>query len=146
MIRRIDRVLIVTVTALVGLVAITAGWTMVTSGTVDGHRLPADWLSSHALFSDYLVPGLILLLMIGVGGVLTAAVNVADGRLGSIAALAYGLILVGWILGELWFLTQTMVLTWVILATGALLVAVGAPDALPALRERFRRQRRQPSA
>ena len=146
MIRRIDRVLIVTVTALVGLVAITAGWTMVTSGTVDGYRLPADWLSSHALFSDYLVPGLILLLMIGVGGVLTAAVNVADGRLGSIAALAYGLILVGWILGELWFLTQTMVLTWVILATGALLAAVGAPDSLPALRERFRRQRRQPSA
>ena len=42
---------------------------------VGGYRLPTDWLTSYAPFSDYLVPGLLLLVVIGVGGVLTAVVN-----------------------------------------------------------------------
>src|SRR5207244_8557329 len=89
---------------------------------------------------DYLVPGLLLLVVIGVGGVLTAVVNILDDRLGPFAALGYGAILVGWILGELLFMTQTMVLTWVILATGAVLIALAAPGVLSVLRERVRRR------
>jgi hypothetical protein len=146
MFRRIDRTVIVIVTALVGLSAIIPGWTMLTSGTVGGYTLPTDWFSSYAPFSDYVVPGLILLLVIGVGGVLTAAVNVVNADLGPFAALAYGLVLVGWILGELVFMTQTMVLTWVILGAGVVVVALAAPGVLPALKERMGRQGGQPAA
>ena len=146
MIRRIDRAVVVTVTALVGLSAIIPGWTMVTSGTVGGYRLPADWLSSYSPFSDYLVPGMVLLLGIGVGGVLAAVVNVLDARLGPFAGFAYGLVLVGWIAGELVFMTQTMVLTWVILAAGLVLVALTAPQVLPVLRERLGHRGRRTSA
>jgi hypothetical protein len=46
-------------------------------------------------------------------------------------ALVMGLVLVGWIGGELVFLTQTMVMTWVILGSGCVLIALGAPYALP---------------
>jgi hypothetical protein len=146
MIHRIDRAVVVTVTALVGLSAIIPGWTMATSGTVGGYRLPTDWFSSYAPFRDYLIPGLILLVVIGIGGVLTAAVDVADTRTGSIAAFAYGMVLVGWILGELVFMTQTMVLTWAILAAGVIVAALSAPDALPALRERFSGRRTRSGA
>jgi hypothetical protein len=132
MIRRIDRAIVVSVTALVGLTATFAGWTMATSGTVGGYKLPNDWFTSYSPFSDYVIPGLILFAVIGIGGVLTAAVNVADARAGAVAALAYGIILVGWILGELLFLTQTMVLTWVMLAAGLVVAALAAPYALPA--------------
>lgn len=100
---------------------------MVTSGTVGGYRLSTNWFRSYAPFSDYLVPGLILLLVIGVGGVLVAIVNVVDRKVGSYAALAYGLVLVGWIAGELFFLAQTMVLTWVILGAGVFPVVLGVP-------------------
>jgi len=143
MLRRIDRAVVVIVIAVVGLSAIIPGWTIATSGTVGGFRLPADWLSSYAPFSDFVIPGLILLLVIGGGGVVTAALYVADVRLGSMVALAYGLVLVGWIVGELVFMTQTMVLTWVILAAGVVVAVLAAPEALPALRERLAGPHRQ---
>jgi hypothetical protein len=146
MLRRIDRAVVVILTALVGLTAIIPGWTMMTSGTVGGYRLPTDWFSRYAPFSDYVVPGMILLVVIGLGGVLTAVVNVVDHRLGPFAALAYGAILVGWILGELVFMTQTMVLTWVILATGVVLIALAAPRVITTLGGRARRQVGQPVA
>ncbi|TMC09121.1 MAG: hypothetical protein E6J41_11305 [Chloroflexi bacterium] len=144
MLRRIDRAVVVIVTAVVGLSAIIPGWTIATSGTVGGFRLPAEWLSGSAPFRDFVIPGLILLLVIGVGGVLTATLNVADNRLASVVALAYGLVLVGWIAGELVFMTQTMVLTWVILAAGVVVAVLAAPDALPALRDRLAGPHRQP--
>lgn len=133
MLPRIDRVAVVIVAAFVGLSAIVPGWTIMTSGTVGGYRLPADLLSRDAPFSDYLVPGLILLVVIGLGGVLTAAVNVADARRGPFAALAYGLVVVGWILGELVLMTQTMALTWVILGAGVVLVALALPGVVRAV-------------
>jgi hypothetical protein len=97
-------------------------------------------------FSDYFVPGLILLMVVGVGGVVTAVVNILDDRLGSFAALADGAILVGWILGELVFMTQTMVLTRVILATGVVLIALAAPGVHSALGGRARREVGRPVA
>jgi hypothetical protein len=145
MLHRIDRAVIVVVSALVGLTAMVPGWTMATSGTVGGYKLPTDWFRSYAPFHDYLVPGLILLLVIGLGGLLTAAINVVSADVGPVAALAYGLILVGWIVGELVFMTQTMLLTWVILGTGLVLVALALPGALPVLRERLNRRRSQPA-
>ena len=139
MIHRLDRAILVILSALVGLSALIPGWTMATSGTVGGYRLPSDWLSSAAPFGDYLVPGLILLVVIGIGGLLTTVLNLLAPRLGPIAALLYGVVLVGWIAGELVFMTQTMVLTWVILGAGLLLVALAAPEAVPPLRARFGR-------
>lgn len=133
---RIGRLAIVVMTALIGLTAVIPGWTISTSGTVGGYKLPADWFSSYAPFSDFLVPGLILLVVIGLGGLLTAALNIVSADLGPFAALAYGLVLIGWILGELVFMTQTMLLTWVILAAGLVLVALAAPGVVPALRQR----------
>lgn len=57
MLRRIDRVVVAILTALVGVTAIIPGWTMVTSGMVGGYRLPTDWFTSYAPFSDYLIRG-----------------------------------------------------------------------------------------
>jgi hypothetical protein len=132
MLHRIDRVAVVILAALVGLAAIVPGWTIMTSGTAGGYRLPMDLLRGYAPFSDYVVPGVILLVVIGLGGVLTAAVNVADARRGPFFALAYGLVLVGWIVGELVFMTQTMVLTWLILGVGVVLIALALPGVLRA--------------
>lgn len=49
------------------------------------------------------------------------------------AGLIMGVVLIGWIGGELIFLTQTSIMTWLILASGVILVALSAPYALPDL-------------
>lgn len=130
MLRKIDRTAIVLVSAFVGLMALVPGWQIMTDGSVYGFKLPADWLSSYWPFEGYFVAGLVLLVVVGGGCLVTALVNLRSQRAGAIVALAMGVVLVGWIAGELVFLTQTMVMTWVILASGVVLVALAAPYAL----------------
>jgi hypothetical protein len=87
-----------TLLALNGFIAVSAmpGGVLIVSG-VDG--FPPEWLAGSP-FSDYLVPGLILFLV----GLCAAAAFFADWlrspRAGA-ASFAAGVILVGWIAGEL---------------------------------------------
>jgi hypothetical protein len=130
MLRKIDRTAIVVLSGFVGLMALVPGWQIMTDGSVYGFKLPADWLSGYWPFEGYFVAGLVLLIVVGGGCVATALVNVWSQRVGAIVAMVMGIVLVGWIAGELVFLTQTMVMTWVILASGVVLIALAAPYAL----------------
>ena len=137
MARKLDRIAIVLVSAVVGLQALIPGWQIMTDGSVYGFKLPATWLSSYWPFEGFFVAGLILLLVVGVGCLATAAINLISARAGAMAGLLMGIVLVGWIAGELVFMTQTMVMTWVILGSGLALIALSAPFALPQLRTRL---------
>jgi len=44
-----------------------------------------------------------------------------------------GVVLIGWIGGELILLTQTNIMTWLILGSGVVLIALSLPYALPEL-------------
>lgn len=133
MLRKVDRIAIVIVSAAVGLQAIIPGWQIMTDGSVYGFKLPADWLSSYWPFNGFFVAGLLLLVVIGGGSIATAVVNVISRRTGIVAALLMGIVLIGWIAGELVFLTQTNIMTWLILGAGVLLVVLSLPYALPEL-------------
>ncbi len=133
MLRKADRIAIVLVSLAVGAQAIIPGWGLMADGSVYGYKLPLDWLNPAWPFADYFWAGFILLVVVGLGGLLTAGVNIVNERAGAIAALLMGLVLIGWIAGELIFLNQTMVMTWLILASGFVLVALAAPYALPAI-------------
>src|SRR5665213_3036471 len=108
-------------------------------GSVYGFKLPTDWLSSYWPFSGFFVAGLTLLVFIGGGCIATAVVNIVNARTGAVAGLIMGVFLIGWIAGELIFLTQTNIMTWLILASGVILVALSAPYALPELSALVRR-------
>lgn len=108
-----------------------------TDGSVYGFKLPATWLSSYWPFEGFFVAGLMLLVVIGGGCLVTAGITVLNKKAGPVAALIMGFVLVGWIAGELVFMTQTMVMTWVILGSGLALIALSAPFALPQLRTRL---------
>lgn len=133
MLRKVDRIAIVVVSAAVGLQAIIPGWQIMTDGSVYGFKLPADWLSSYWPFSGFFVAGLMLLVVIGGGCIATAVVNIINKRVGIVAALLMGVVLIGWIAGELIFLTQTNFMTWLILGSGVLLVGLSLPYVLPEL-------------
>jgi len=132
----LNRIAIVVVSGLVGLNAILPGWQLMTSGSVYGYKLPTDWLSSYWPFADYTVAGLVLLVVIGAGGVAVAIASALSARLAPVLSLIGGLVLVGWIAFELVFLTQTMVMTWIILGAGLVLIALAAPDWLARLSRR----------
>jgi len=123
----LNRIAIVVVSGLVGLNAILPGWQLMTSGSVYGYKLPTDWLSSYWPFADYTVAGLVLLVVIGAGGVAVAIASALSARLAPVLSLIGGLVLVGWIAFELIFLTQTMIMTWIILGAGLVLIALAAP-------------------
>lgn len=140
MVRKLDRIAIVFVSAVVGLQALIPGWQIMTDGSVYGFKLPATWLSNYWPFEGFFVAGLILLLVVGVGCLATAVINLISARAGAVAGLLMGIVLVGWIAGELVFMTQTMVMTWAILGSGLALIALSAPFALPQLRTRLTHQ------
>ena len=133
MIRKIDRIAIAVVSAAVGLQALIPGWQIMTDGSVYGFKLPASWLSAAWPFEGYFVAGLILLVVIGGGCIATAFVAAFDRQAAQTAGLVMGVVLVGWIGGELVFMTQTMVMTWAILGSGILLILLSAPYVVPAV-------------
>ena len=130
MLRKIDRTAIVVVSGFVGLMALVPGWQIMTDGSVYGFKLPAEWLSGYWPFDDYFVAGLVLLIVVGGGCIATALVNIWSKRAGALVAALMGIVLIGWIAGELVFLTQTMIMTWVILASGAMLLLLAGPYAV----------------
>jgi hypothetical protein len=129
MLRKLDRIAIVFVSAAVGLQAIIPGWQIMTDGSVYGFKIPADWLSKYWPFDGFFVAGLILLVVVGGGCLVTALVNVLNQKAGAVAGLLMGAVLVGWIAGEIVFMSQTMIMTWIILASGVVLIALSAPYA-----------------
>lgn len=129
-IQKIDRIALTVVAAAVGLNAIIPGWQIMTDGSVYGFNLPTSWLTSYWPFHDYAVAGFLLLVVVGGGCLATAVVNVLSRRAGAVVSLVMGFVLVGWIAGELVFMNQTMVMTWIILGSGILLIALSAPYAI----------------
>ncbi len=136
---RLDRLAVILIAGAVGAGAVVPGWQLMTDGSVFGYRMPVSYLSQYWPFDGYTVAGLVLLVVVGGGGIATAAINVLSERAGGPAAVAMGAVLVGWIAGELVFLTQTMFLTWVILGAGLALIGLGLPYAVPWLRAAMRR-------
>ncbi len=134
MLKKLDRIAIVLVAAIVGVQAIIPGWTIMSDGSVYGFKLPSTILSGAWPFADFFVGGLLLTVVIGGGCLATAVINVFDARLGVMAGFVMGLVLIGWIAGELIFLTDTMVMTWIILGAGIVLVGLSAPYAVPEFR------------
>jgi len=129
MLQRFDRIALSVVAALVGLNAIIPGWQIMTDGSVYGFKLPTTWLTTYWPFSDYAVAGFLLMVVVGGGCLATAVVNALSRRAGAVVSLVMGCVLVGWIAGELVFMNQTMVMTWVILGSGIVLIGLSAPPA-----------------
>lgn len=101
MLRKLDRIAIVLVSAAVGLQAIIPGWQIMTDGSVYGFKLPTSWLSSAWPFPGFNIAGLVLLVVVGWGSLVTACIAAFSEKAGFVAALLMGFVLVGWIGGEL---------------------------------------------
>jgi hypothetical protein len=88
-----------------GLVAVTAiGGGLALAGGLEGSRFPIDWLTGTP-FASYLEPGLILAVFVGGSAAMATIVTVRSPSTGGWASVVAGLVLFGWILGEIGILT-----------------------------------------
>jgi uncharacterized membrane protein len=100
--------------------AIPVGWMFIgdPSGKVMG--LPAGWIEATP-FGTYLVPGIYLFAMNGLGMLLLAALTVRRHWIAPWLTGVLGVGLIIWILVQLAVMPETMILQWIFLATGIVL-------------------------
>lgn len=85
------------------------------SGKVMG--LPAGWIEATP-FGTYLIPGIYLFAMNGLGMLLLAALTVRRQWIAPWLTGVLGVGLIIWILVQLVVMPETMILQWIFLATG----------------------------
>jgi hypothetical protein len=80
-------------------------------------QVPQGWIEA-TVFGSYVIPGLYLLLVNGLGMLALAFLSIRRHRVAPWLTGTLGVGLVIWILVEIVLLPATMILTWVFLATG----------------------------
>jgi len=109
----------------VGLGALFGGGALVLAP--DGRLLgiPTSLLAGSP-FTSYLVPGIILFAVIGIGPLLAAALTFRRQAIAPLAAVAVGLALIGWITVEMVVLAGLGSLAWALyLVLGVSIAAIG---------------------
>lgn len=92
----------------IGLTAIAGGLGLVSDPSGTKMNIALEWLSDSP-FSNYFVPGLVLLIVNGVGNFFAGIVTFLRNRYAGNIAVAFGTFLVLFILIEVWFIgAQTL--------------------------------------
>jgi len=93
----------------------------------DGHLLGMTTkLLAESPFNSYLVPGIVLFSVIGVAPLLAAAVTLRGLAIAPQAAIAVGVLLIGWIAVEMVVLAGPASLAWALyLVLGTSIAALG---------------------
>lgn len=72
---------------------------------LESGRFPLGWLKGTP-FSSYVIPGLILAVAVGGSATVAAAATLRSPRAGARASLLAGVVMLGWIVGEVLILNQ----------------------------------------
>ena len=110
--------------AFVGIGALAGGGPMIVAP--DGHLLglPAKMLAGTP-FDSFLTPGILLFTLVGVVPITAAILTLRHVTFAPLAALAVGLLVVGWICGEMVILGGLQTLAWALyLVIGTVIAAV----------------------
>lgn len=97
------RILIGVLTGFIALTAIGGGAALLTG--MEGERFPLEWLQG-SIFKDYTVPGLLLAVVVGGSALLACITIFRKLNAGILAAMAAGLSMMGFIIGEFLILKQ----------------------------------------
>ncbi len=102
------------------LTAIPVGWMLMMDPSGAGIGLPSSWIEASP-FGSYLVPGLYLFAMNGIGMLVVAGLTVMRHWSAPWLTGALGVGLIVWILVQLAIMPETMWLQWTFLAVGTAL-------------------------
>ena len=109
--------------AFIGITAIAGGFRLVSNpnGTSD---IPIEWLNNSP-FTSYLIPGLVLLVVIGFGNVLASIVSFLKMRCAGGIAIILGTFLILFMTIEVWFVGLRNFLQPLYFILGAIVLVLG---------------------
>ena len=109
--------------AFIGITAIAGGFKLISNpnGTSD---IPIEWLNS-APFTNYLIPGLVLLIVIGFGNVLGGIFSFLSKRYAGGIAAMLGIFLILFMTIEVWFVGLRTFLQPLYFILGAIVLVLG---------------------
>jgi uncharacterized membrane protein len=102
---------------LTGIAAIPVGLMFLADPTGKLVQVPQGWIEQTA-FGSYVIPGIYLLVVNGIGMLALALLSVRRHWLAPWLTGALGVGLIIWILVEILVLPETMFLTWIVLGIG----------------------------
>ncbi|AHY48093.1 Hypothetical Protein RradSPS_2810 (plasmid) [Rubrobacter radiotolerans] len=120
----VARGMLLAVDGCVALTAIGGGLALVAG--LEGDRFPLEWLEGTP-FDSYAVPGWILAVVVGGSAAAAAIATLLNPRIGGPLSVVAGVVMMGWIVGEVLLLRQPS-WTWTELlyfVLGALMGALG---------------------
>ena len=100
--------------------AIPVGWWFITDPSGRAMQLPEGWIEATP-FGSYLVPGLYLFTVNGLGMLVLAGLSIARHSIAPWLTGALGVGLIIWILVQLAVMPETMFLQWVFLGIGLIM-------------------------
>jgi hypothetical protein len=92
--------------------------------TVKPDWFPPQWLKGTP-FRSFLIPGLILAVFVGGSATVATIAAVLDNDAGAVASILAGVMMMGWIAGELHLLKQQSWLQAVYFAAGLVMAVLG---------------------
>jgi len=87
----------------IGIGAIPAGLAMIIDPSGSSLTMPLEMLANSP-FSDFLIPGILLLLVNGIGSLVGGIASFLRYRFASEIAIGLGIFLIGWILAQIWWM------------------------------------------
>lgn len=109
---------------MVALGAIPAGWAYITDPSGGSMGVSVELLAKSPL-KNFLIPGLFLLLVNGLGQVTGAVFSILGKPAAGRAGLALGLILCLWIIIQVWWITQSSFMQPLFFAVGLFEILLG---------------------
>jgi hypothetical protein len=103
-----------------GVLAVPVGLMFIADPSGRTLQLPAGWIEATP-FGSYLIPGLYLFAVNGIGMLVLAALTVLRHWIAPWLTGALGVGLIIWILVQLAVMPETMILQWIFLAVGFVL-------------------------
>ncbi|MBF7097199.1 hypothetical protein [Alkalibacter mobilis] len=114
----------------VGLGALFGGYTAISDPTGKSIGLDAEVALRYGPFDDFLIPGLFLFVIIGLGNLFVGYLGIGKSRLFSFASFAQGAVLVSWIVIQCLILADVNVLHGIFFVIGGGMVFFGAKEML----------------
>jgi hypothetical protein len=110
--------------AFIGVGAVAGGLALVLDPSGEGLGMPLELLEETP-FATFLIPGIILLVVNGLGSLAGAIASFARRRYAGHAAVALGAFLVAWILVQVYWFSGFHWLHWLYLGLGIVELALG---------------------
>ena len=107
-----------------GLAAVFGGSKLVLDRSGKSLQLPLEFLLKSP-FHDYLVPGLVLFIVLGLGSLVIAGLALARNNLHPLLTAIGGSVIVAWIVIQILMIRVLFVLQYVIGGLGVLLLIIG---------------------